>query len=84
MELDGDMGSSRRSSAQAQKSRTRSPGVLKAGAQLCICEEREERLGSQPKCLPIATAMPGVGAWRAMISHGTRCSGDDVARESTE
>jgi hypothetical protein len=84
-ELDRDIESLCGSSAHAQKSLIKSPGRLKAtGAVFCICEERDERLGSQPKCLPIAAATPEVGAFSTTISHGILWSDDDTARDRTE
>lgn len=71
------------SSAQAQKSLVRSPGRLNAaGAVFWRCKDNEERLGSHPKCLPIAAAMPEVGAFRVIMSHGILWSGDDVERDN--
>ena len=73
------------SSAQAQKSLVRSPGRLNAaGAVFWRCKDNEERLGSHPKCLPIAAAMPEVGAFRVMMSHGILWSDDDTERDNTE
>lgn len=70
------------SSAHAQKSRTRSPGRLNAaGARASSCDERDERLGSQPKSLPVATAISEEGAYSWSMSMGICCSGDEAARE---
>lgn len=84
-ELDRDIRPLCGSSAHAQKSLVRSPGRLKAAdAVFWRCKDNDERLGSQPKCLPIAAAMPEVGAFRVMMSHGTRCSGNDDERDRME
>lgn len=84
-ELDRDIRSPCGSSAQAQKSLVRSPGRLNAaGAVFWRCNDNDERLGSQPKCLPIAAAMPEVGAFRIMISQGIPRSGDDAERDNIE
>lgn len=84
-ELDREIEPSCGSSAHAQKSLIRSPGRLKAaGAVFCSCEDKDERLGSQPKCLPIPAAMAEVGAFNAMISQGTLWSGDDAERDMIE
>jgi hypothetical protein len=84
-ELDRDIEPSCGSSAHAQKSLIKSPGRLKAaGAVFCICEDKDDRLGSQPKCLPIAAAMPEVGAFNTMISHAILCSGNVAASDRTE
>jgi hypothetical protein len=83
--VDGDVGSPEGSSTQAQKSLIRSPGRLKpAEAQLDICNDRDERFGSQPKCLPIPAAIPGLVACSCVISTGTCWSEDDAASERTE
>lgn len=83
--VDGDIGSSACSSAQAQKSLIRSPGLLKAAdAQLDIWSESDERLGSHPKCLPIAAAIPGLVDCSCIMSTGTRWPGDEAAKERTE
>lgn len=84
-ELDRDIRPLCGSSAQAQKSLVRSPGRLNAAdAVFWRCKDNDERLGSQPKCLPIAAAMPEVGAFRVMMSHGILWSDDDVERDNIE
>lgn len=84
-ELDRDFEPSCGSSAHAQKSLIKSPGRLKAaGAVFCSCEDKDERLGSHPKCLPMAAATAEFGAFKAITSHGILWSGDEVERDRTE
>lgn len=85
VELEGEVGVSGSSSAHAQKSRMRSPGLLQApGAPTCIIADKEDLLGSHPKRFPIAPATLGFGARRTMMSQGILDSGDDAASDTTE
>jgi hypothetical protein len=85
IELDGEIGALGFSSAQAQKSWIRSPGLLNvAGLQAPSWADNDDRDGSQPKCFPIALATPGFGAFSTTISHGILSSGDEAASDTTE